>query len=334
MASAKLIGIYLEQERGEIEEGSLEALSHALKLARMTEGKTAALLIGDCLEDAAQARKPWGLDEVHFYEIESHAKRHPLPYARAAAQFVEHNRPDIFLFGTTPLARELAVRVAAHHKASFLADCSFFEIDEGHRLKVLKPAIGGACSAVLAAAPGNLCIATVLPGSCPPMPKGIKAAPKIFRHKMAPDPADMALRLLSFAEVEEGFDEIADAQVIVAGGAGMGTRENFNMLYRLASLLGGTVAGTRKAADRGWIPSEGQIGLSGRMVSPKIYIAFGISGAVHHRVGMQSSRSIVAVNSDPYAPIFNVADLGIVSRAEVILPLMIAKLEADFGKRA
>ncbi len=271
-----------------------------------------------------------GADKI--YIIKDPALEHFLvePHARALTHLVKTYQPEVFLAAATTTGRTLMPYLAIKINTGLTADCTGLDIDpETGNLLQTRPAIGGNIMATIKTPDARPQMATVRPKSARPLDADPERAGEIIAVEPPDDLATSRMRFEAF--VPEATDEsaIEESDVIVAGGYGMQNEANFQWLARLADALGGAVGVSRAAVERGWKPYPRQVGLSGKTVAPKLYIACGISGAVQHLAGMQTSENIIAINIDPNAQIFQVADLGIVGDIFEVLPAVVYKLEND-----
>ena len=321
------VWVFIEQRNGKPADVSFELLSKGHKLAHNMGGILKAVVIGDDVQGIAKETFNYGVDEALVIEHPDLHSYRTMPYSRIMNKLVNDARPRIVLFGATIIGRDLAPRVASNTKSGLTADCTELKIDSikylGKEYKDLllqiRPAFGGNIIATIITPDNPTQIATVREGV---MEKHQAAAPgdiKITKIPYTPDSTDDLVRIIE-QHVEENKVNLKGAPIIVSGGYGLGTKENFKLIYELAHLLGGEVAGSRAAVDAGFIPPERQVGQTGVTVRPKLYIAVGISGAIQHRAGMQEANKIIAINSDPDAPIFGVSHYGIVGDAAEVIP--------------
>lgn len=321
----KGVWIFAEQSRGKIASVAYELLGIGRKLADERGTKLSAVLFGPSEEVEELIR--WGADIVYHVNSEDYAFLDDELYAKTLVKLIEEHKPEILLAGATSIGRSFIPRVAARLRVGLTADCTGLEIDKdtGNLLQI-RPAFGGNIMATIVSPTSRPQIATVRPRV---MKRGEYDKNRTGEIIIVP-PLKPQGRVRILERVEDSSFckvNLQDAKVIVSGGRGLGSPEGFKMLWELANLLGGTVGASRAAVDEGWIPYAHQVGQTGKTVCPKLYIACGISGAVQHLVGMQSSDVIVAINKDPNAPIFNVATYGIVGDLKVIIPLLIKKLQ-------
>jgi electron transfer flavoprotein alpha subunit len=324
------VWVFVEQRGGKPADVSFELLSKGRKLADSMGGALIAVVIGDAVRPIAVESFAYGADEALLAEDASLADYRTLPYSRILNGLVTRRKPRIVLFGATITGRDLAPRVASHTVSGLTADCTDLRIADVeylgkkyHNLLLqIRPAFGGNIIATIITPDNPIQMATVREGV---MEKHRADRVREVRITEIPYERDPVDELVSIVEQhrEESKINLKASPVIVAGGYGLGTKENFAMVFELARVLGGEVAGSRAAVDAGFVPYERQVGQTGVTVRPKLYIAVGISGAIQHRAGMQESNKIVAINTDPDAPIFDVAHFGIVGDAMDVLPKFI-----------
>ena len=333
--SYKDIWVFAEQHGGVVADVAFELLAKAqeLKTQRGGGAKVCAVLLGSNLPAAAeQALVAAGADVVYKVDDPNLADYEANVYVDAVAQLVEKHKPEVILAGATAVGRAFFARVAVKVRTGLTADCTMLKIEETNKdtgalqmlLHQTRPAFGG-----------NIMATIMTPNHRPQM---ATVRPKVFK-KGVPDPSRTgtvlaeALKLIApqtkLVKTERDPDavDIAAYDVLVSGGRGLKGAENFKLLARLAELLGGEVSCSRACVDAGWCPATRQVGQTGKTVAPKLYLCFGISGAIQHLEGIRGADTIVAVNIDPHAPIFGVADLGIVGDALEIIPALIKELE-------
>ncbi len=326
----KEVWVFIEQTDGKPADVSYELLSKGRKLADSTNGKLKAIVIGDKVEHIAKDCFLYGSDEAYLIEDKELLHYRTLPYSRIINELIKKEVPRIVLFGATIIGRDLAPRVASNTKSGLTADCTDLKIQDVKYLNQefkdlllqIRPAFGGNIIATIITPDVPVQMATVREGV---MEMHKVSKPKEIKIKKIPYVPEEIDGLLKFIEkhTEPKKVNLKASPIIVAGGYGLGSKENFAMLYDLAHLIGGEVAGSRAAVDAGFITGDRQVGQTGVTVRPKLYIAVGISGAIQHRAGMQEANKIIAINSDPDAPIFSVAHYGIVGNAEEVLPMFI-----------
>ncbi|NIM03631.1 4Fe-4S dicluster domain-containing protein [bacterium] len=328
----KGVWVFAEQKKGEIQGVAYELLGEGRKLADELGEKLSCVLLGEGMDGAAKELIAHGADRV--YQIEGSILKNfqDDPYTDVLSDLIQKEKPEIVLMGATVIGRSFASRVAARLGTGLTADCTELAIDlKARQLLQTRPAFGGNIMATITTPYNRPQMATV-------RHKVFKKAVKQENHqgeiiKESVDGKNLSLRtkLLDMVQDLTQTVNLADADIIVSGGRGLGGPENFNIIEELARTLGGAVGASRAAVDAGWIPYSHQVGQTGRTVCPKIYIACGISGAIQHLVGMQSSDIIVAINKDPNAPIFKVATYGIEGDLFEVVPALTKRLKEVLG---
>ena len=334
--SYKDIWVFAEQHGGVVADVAFELLAKAqeLKTQRGGGAKVCAVLLGSNLPSAAeQALVAAGADVVYKVDDPNLADYEANVYVDAVAQLVEKHKPEVILAGATAVGRAFFARVAVKVRTGLTADCTMLKIEETKNkdtgalqmlLHQTRPAFGG-----------NIMATIMTPNHRPQM---ATVRPKVFK-KAPPDPTRKGQVLLEALKLiapqtklvktvrDPDAIDIAAHDILVSGGRGLKSADNFKLLFRLAELLGGEVSCSRACVDAGWAPVARQVGQTGKTVAPKLYLCFGISGAIQHLEGIRGADTIIAVNSDPNAPIFGVADLGIVGDLFEILPALVKELE-------
>ena len=324
------VWVYAEQREGVIAGVSFELLGIGKKLADKLGTEVSAVLFG-ATEAEAQELIRWGADRVYHCTDALVSAFNDEPYAGLLSDLIQKHKPEIVLAGATPIGRSFIPRVAARLKAGLTADCTALEIDEATKnLLQVRPAFGGNIMATILCPHTRPQMATVRPRV---MKRGIyneSAKGEIIEVKA--DNVKSRTKVLEIVkEVSDISVNLQEANVIVSGGRGTGGEKGFQLLYELAEALGASLGASRAAVDEGWIPYRHQVGQTGKTVGPRIYFACGISGAVQHVVGMQSSDIIIAINKNPEAPIFNIANYGIVGDLFEVIPLLIKKIKEAKG---
>jgi electron transfer flavoprotein alpha subunit len=337
MTERREIWVFVEQEEGEVAPVSLELLGKARELAGELGGRVCALLLGHDIADLSQQAIQYGADKVFLAEDPQLEVYRTLPFAEVAINLVRAYRPYILLFGATPIGRDLAPRIASAVRAGLTADCTDLRIGNFERggqryedlLYQIRPAFGGNLIATIVNPEMHPQMATVREGVMKlGKPDGQRQG-QVERFEPIFNGFHSSLEVLK-REIRLPTVDLKGASVIVSGGMGIGSREGFELIHELARVLGGQVGGSRAAVDAGFISQEHQVGQTGVTVRPRLYIACGISGAVQHRAGMDQSSKIIAINTDPHAPIFEIAHYKIVGDYRKVVPAMI---EAYRGKR-
>jgi electron transfer flavoprotein alpha subunit len=324
------VWVFIEQRDGKAAEVSFELLCKGRKLADAIEGRLKSIVIGNDVEKIANETFRFGADEALLVDHPILKNFRTLPYSRILNHLVKTQVPRIVLFGATVIGRDLAPRVASYTKSGLTADCTDLQISDikylGQEftklLLQIRPAFGGNIIATIITPDVPTQMATVREGVMELSPLEKSNVIKITRVEYKPDPADELVQIIEQYR-ENNKVNLKGAPIIVAGGYGLSTKENFKLVENLAHTIGGEVAGSRAAVDAGFISPDRQVGQTGVTVRPKLYIAVGISGAIQHRAGMQDSSKIIAINTDPEAPIFDIAHYGIVGDAAEVIPAFI-----------
>ena len=322
------VWVFAEQRDGRLHPVSLELLGKARELAAPLKQSVSALLLGYRVSGLAKTLIEYGAQIVYLAEHKALEAYRTNAYTTVIEGLVKAHKPNILLMGATHVGRDLAPRVSRRVEVGLTADCTELTIDpeEGILLQT-RPAFGGNVMATIANRYSRPQMATVRPGVMEakrqPGAKG-----KVVKHKVSMKEKEIGTKVLELVREKKKSVNLSEAKVIVAGGRGVGDAKGFKVLETLATLLGGETAGTRVAVEEGWISADRQIGQTGQSVRPELYIACGISGAIQHRAGIMNSRYIVAVNKDPRAPIFQVADWGIVGDLQDVVPELINALKS------
>jgi electron transfer flavoprotein alpha subunit len=329
----KNVAVFIEQREGKISGVSYEMLGEGRKLADALGEKLIAVLLGHGMNSQADDLVKYGADKVYYVDGEDVARFRDDTYAWFVTDFINKEKPSIFLAGATAIGRSFIPKVAAKVYGGLVADCTKLEIDTEKRLLLgTRPAFGG-----------NLMATIICPHHRPQM---ATVRHKVMKQAVRDDSRTGEVKvvevsgagftertkILDIIKEVESTVNIAEADIIVSGGRGMQKPENFSLIRDLAEVLGGAVGASRAAVDAGWIPYSHQVGQTGKTVCPKLYIACGISGSVQHMAGMQSSDFIIAINKDPEADIFQIANLGIVGDALEVLPALTAAFKERLGK--
>jgi electron transfer flavoprotein alpha subunit len=337
------VWVYIEQEEGAINPASLELLGEATRLAGLLDEKVGAVLVGKNIKSLASELIGSGADKVYVAEDKLLEHFLPVPYTKAVSQLIERYRPQIVLFSATPLGRELSPRVAYRLKSGLTADCTRLDIMDFKKGKLeltavlgqTRPAMGGNIMASIITQNSVVQMSTVRPGVMMALAPDGKRTGEIIEQVPGLRESDLGARIIS-SELYELTSDITEAVAIACGGAGCRTKDNFNkFIIPLAQSLGkflgekAIVAASRAAVELGFIDYSHQVGQTGQTVKPRVYVAVGVSGAVQHLTGMQNSDIVVAINSDPNAPIFQVADYGVVGNMEELVPQLIDALNSQ-----
>ena len=326
-------GVWTISEYGEgrLKSISYELLTRARPLANKLNSELSAVLIGKGIEEETARELIYrGADKVHVVDDKNLENYIVENYSAVLTKLILKHKPDIVVAGATTFGRTLLPHVAVKVNAGLTADCTSLDIEEGSgNLLQVRPAIGGNIMARIKTPEKRPQMATVRPKTVQPAERDEKRKGEIIKEKFSPDMIDSRVERVGFRKLDSGGAEIQDADIIVSGGSGLKKGDNFKIIQELARILGGAVGGSRNAVDRGWISYPHQVGLSGKTVTPKLYIAVGISGSIQHLAGMKTSQHIIAINNDPDAPIFKVADFGVVGDLFEVIPLINEALQEE-----
>lgn len=319
--SHKHVLVFVEQRRGELQKVSLELVSKARELADIREQDVIAVLPGHHISHMVNELYHYGADKVVICDDEALAVYMTAPYAQVLTEIITKEKPEICLFGATAIGRDLAPRVAARIETGLTADCTSLEIDEETKnLLMTRPAFGGNIMATIICPDHFPQMSTVRPGVMQLMEADKNRTGALEIHGSDFKDISSTYKIIEAVQAIKEKKNIEDANILVSAGRGVGSEENMQMLEALAASLGGVVSGSRAVVDNGWIEQDNQVGQTGKTVRPDVYIACGISGAIQHLAGMEESGLIIAINKDPNAPIFDVADIGIVGDLTRIIP--------------
>lgn len=330
------VWIFAEQQQGKMSEVPLELMSRGRILADKLSVKLAAVLGGHNVKKLADELSAHGADKIYLVEDPLLQEYQTNTYAKILCELITKHKPQIVLYGASPLGRDLAPRVASAMKAGLTADCTDLTIEDfvepgkkiTHKnlLQQIRPAFGGNIIATIVNHDRWPQMATVREGVMPMPQRNGKHTADIVTETIKLSPNDLALKILDRHDAPRKVN-LKASRIIVAGGAGIGSRDNFKKIWDLANTLGGAPGASRAAVDLGFIDKDYQIGQTGTTVRPALYIAVGISGAVQHCAGMTDSAKIVAINNDPEAPIFQAAHYGIVGDFNDVIPKLIKAIK-------
>jgi electron transfer flavoprotein alpha subunit len=333
LSAYKDVWVFCEQKKGVVQSISYELLGEGKKLAKKLGSKLCAVILGDGIEKKTDDLSSRGADKIYLVDAPELKSYQDEPYTNVLVELVSEYKPEIILCGATTIGRSLVSRVAVKIDAGLTADCTGLDIDDKDKLLLqTRPAFGG-----------NIMATIITPNHRPQMAtvrhkvmkeaeiqKGHKA--EVIKKRYKSEILKSRTTLLDVVEELEETVNLAEADIIVSGGRGLGAPENFSLVRELAKTLGAAVGSSRSAVDAGWIPYSHQVGQTGKTVCPKLYIACGISGQIQHLIGMQSSKVIVAINKDPDAPIFKVATYGIVGDLFEVLPALTKEFQRILKK--
>lgn len=331
----KGVFVFAQQVDGVINNVALELTSEATKLAAALKTDVTAVLLGHDVKGLADELAKYGADKVLVVDDPALETYTTEPYAHAMDEIIKNYKPDIVLYGATAIGRDLAPRVSARVATGLTADCTVLEIDEfknalgnvnkGYEgklfLNATRPAFGGNLMATIVCPDNKPQMATVRPGVMQKIePKDVKANVEEVKIDFAKN--NKCVEVLEVVKAVKDKVDISEAKILVSGGRGVGSAENFKLLEDLAEAIGGEVSASRACVDAGWVAKDIQVGQTGKTVRPNVYFAIGISGAIQHAAGMEESDLIIAINKDESAPIFSFADYGVVGDLNKIVPLL------------
>ena len=345
IAEYKGVFVFAQQVDNKLSGIALELVGKGKDLAKDLNTEVTAVLVGHEVKDLADELAAYGADKVILVDDPELKEYRTEPYAHALASVIEKYKPEIFLVGATAIGRDLGPRVSARIHTGLTADCTQLDIGDfpinpipgkeqlHNQLLMTRPAFGGNTIATIACPEFRPQMATVRPGVMQKAPKveGAKAVVEEFNPGFTPN--DKYVEILEVVKSVVDTVDIMDAKILVSGGRGVGSPENFKILDDLAAVLGTTVSCSRAVVDAGWKPKDLQVGQTGKTVRPNVYFAIGISGAIQHLAGMEESDIIIAINKDETAPIFDVADYGIVGDLNKIVPALTEKLKVELASK-
>ncbi|MBN1308527.1 MAG: electron transfer flavoprotein subunit alpha [Chitinispirillaceae bacterium] len=327
------VAVFIEQRSGAIAGVSYEMLGEGRKLADQLGEKLLAVFPGYSMHMQAEEIVKYGADKVFYLDCGNCTVFQDDTYAALVADFVLREKPAILLAGATAIGRSFIPKVAARVYGGLTADCTKLEIDTQRRLLLgTRPAFGGNLMATIICPHHRPQIATVRHKVMKPATRDEHRTGEVIVRNVAAGAVRERTRIIDIVKEVESTVNITEADIVVSGGRGMMKPENFSVLRELAEVLGGAVGASRAAVDAGWIPYSHQVGQTGKTVCPKLYIACGISGSVQHMAGMQSSDFIIAVNKDPDASIFQIANLGVVGDVMEVVPALIRSFREEFKR--
>lgn len=322
------VWVFAEQREGQLQKVSLELLGEGRKIADKLGSKLTALLIGNKVQNLVEDLSRHGADEVLVVDAPELEHYTTDGYTKAICELANAKKPNIIFIGATFIGRDLGPRVAARLSTGLTADCTSLAVDVTNGdLLATRPAFGGNLMATIACPNHRPQMATVRPGVFEKLPLGENDA-TVENVEIKFNSNDIRTKIVEIIKEHKDIVDISEANVLVAGGRGIGSEENFKMLKELAEVMNGSIAASRAAVEKGWVDKDYQVGQTGKTVRPNIYVACGISGAIQHAAGMQDSDMIIAINKDANAPIMKIADYAIVGDVNKVVPEFIAQLKA------
>ena len=331
IADYKGVWVFAEQRDGELQKVALELLGKGREIADKLKVELTAVLLGSKIDALAERLLAFGADKVLYADSELLAHYTTDGYAKVIIDLAKERKPEIIFIGASFIGRDLGPRISATLATGLTADCTALDIDpENNNLLMTRPAFGGNLMATIVCADNRPQMSTVRPGVFEKLAKDETKISDDKIEKFVPvlQASDIRTKVLEVVKHVKDIVDIGEADVIVSGGRGIGSKEGFVVLQELADVLDGTVAGSRASIEYGWIDKALQVGQTGKTVRPQVYIAIGISGAIQHLAGMQDSDYIIAINKDEGAAIMKVADLGLVGDYTKIVPELIAQIKA------
>ena len=340
----KGVYVFAQQLDNELSGIAFELLGKAKELAADLSTDVTAVLIGSGVKGLVDQLAEYGADKVIVVDDPELKEYRTEPYAHALASVINEYKPEIVLVGATAIGRDLGPRVSARVATGLTADCTVLEIGDfpinpvpnqeqkHNQLLMTRPAFGGNTIATIACPDNRPQMATVRPGVMQKIAPISGAKANVVEYNPGFTPNNRYVEILNIVKAVKSTANIMEAKILVSGGRGVGSKENFKLLEDLAEVLGGTVSCSRAVVENGWLPVDLQVGQTGKTVRPQIYFAIGISGAIQHVAGMDDSDLIIAINKDEDAPIFDVADYGLVGDLNKIVPALTTALKAELGK--
>ena len=340
----KGVFIYAQQVDNELSSIAFELIGKAKELAKDLGTDVTAVLLGSNVKGLTDELGEYGADKVIVVDNPELETYRTEPYAQALAAVINEYKPEIMLVGATAIGRDLGPRVSARVQTGLTADCTVLEIGDfplraipgkeqkHNQLLMTRPAFGGNTIATIACPDNRPQMATVRPGVMQKIDPIEGAKAEVIEYNPGFTPDNKYVEIMDIVKSVTDTVDIMDAKILVSGGRGVGSAENFKLLEDLAEALGGEVSCSRAVTDNGWLPVDRQVGQTGKTVRPQIYFAIGISGAIQHVAGMEDSDLIIAINKDEDAPIFDVADYGLVGDLNKIVPALTAALKTELGK--
>ena len=344
MKNYKGVFVFAQQVDNKLSGISFELIGEGKRLAEKLDEQVTAVLIGSDVKGLVDELAEYGADRVIVVDDPELKEYRTEPYAHALASVINEYKPEIVLVGATAIGRDLGPTVSARVATGLTADCTLLEIGDfplvalpnqeqkHNQLLMTRPAFGGNTIATIACPYNRPQMATVRPGVMQKIAPIAGAKANVVEYNPGFTPNDRYVEILNIVKAVKNTANIMDAKILVSGGRGVGSKENFKLLEDLAEVLGGTVSCSRAVVENGWLPVDLQVGQTGKTVRPQIYFAIGISGAIQHVAGMEDSDLIVAINKDEDAPIFDVADYGLVGDLNKIVPALTTALKAELGK--
>ena len=345
MKNYKGVFVFAQQVDNKLSGISFELIGEGKRLAEKLDEQVTAVLIGSDVKGLVDELAEYGADRVIVVDDPELKEYRTEPYAHALASVINEYKPEIVLVGATAIGRDLGPTVSARVATGLTADCTLLEIGDfplvalpnqeqkHNQLLMTRPAFGGNTIATIACPDNRPQMATVRPGVMQKLDKVAGKKAEVIEYNPGFVPNNKYVEILEISKAISDIKDIMDAKILVSGGRGVGSAENFKLLDDLAEVLGGTVSCSRAVVENGWLPVDLQVGQTGKTVRPQIYFAIGISGAIQHVAGMEDSDLIIAINKDEDAPIFDVADYGLVGDLNKIVPALTKALKEEMAAK-
>lgn len=329
--SWKGILVHVEMKEGQPRDASLELLGAAHRLKEILQEEVSAVILGNNVAGFTSLLASYGAEKIYVAEHNLLEHYTPDAYTKVLSSIVIEHKPSIVLYPATPNCRDLASKIAARLKTGLAADCTDLKINENKQLVQVRPDFGGKdLSEILTKTRPQMI--TVRPGAYKKLIPDYSRTAKIEKVKVDLRPQDIRIKILNIEKAKpEGADDLVKSHIVASVGMGLGSKENMPIIEEFVQAIGASMGASRPVVERGWLPRDRQVGQSGKTLSPKLYFAIGLSGSVQHRVGMENSEFIVAINSDPDAPIFKFCNFGIVGDLFKVLPVLTEELKKING---
>lgn len=330
----KGVFVFVQQVDNVIIPVSFELIGKGKELANDLDTEVTAVVLGSKIDAMGKELARHGADRVIMVDDPALEVYTTEPYVHAFTEIINKYKPEVVLFGATAIGRDMAPRVSARVHTGLTADCTKLEINpEDKGLMMTRPAFGGNIMATILCPDHRPQMSTVRPGVMQKLPTDDAAECEVIKEEVAGLSDHVNVEVMEIVKTVAEKMDIQDAKILVSGGRGMASPENFKLLEDLAEALGGTISSSRACVDAGWVEKDRQVGQTGKTVRPNLYIACGISGAIQHLAGMEESDVIIAINKDETAPIFSVADFGVVGDVFKILPLFTEAVKKEMATR-
>ena len=329
---AKGVWVLVEQKDGQLRDGALEIVSEGRKIADKMNEELTAVIMGSIADEQGKQLAQYGASQILSIEHPALTPYSVEIHTQVLLDIIEKYSPNVILSVHTANGADLVCRLASRLETGLVTSCDRVDVNREKLLVQTKLVYGGKASATFVCPSVRPQMATINPDALELGTPDADATAEVTRLKVSLEPGDPQTQIVDFIQGDPSAIDLTEAEIIAAGGIGLGSQSNFKLIEELAEVIGGTVGATRRVVDEEWVTTEKQIGLTGKMVKPKLFIACGISGAIQHTMGMKDSRKIVAINIDRNAPIFKIADVGVVGDVLEVLPPLITELRETLSK--